>query len=72
MHTPHTPLRSLGPDEHARLIEQAKREALRLRREAIAAFWSGLARAVVSAFARWRWPARRLRSSRRTAARPSA
>jgi hypothetical protein len=41
------PLRSLSP--HPLLMEQAKREALRLRREAIAAFWADVAQGVRNA-----------------------
>lgn len=43
-----SPLRSLTPHQYTLLMEQAKRDALRLRREAIADFWAGVARAVRS------------------------
>jgi hypothetical protein len=44
-----SPLRSLSPHQHALLMEQAKREAQRLRREAITAFWDGVAHALGAA-----------------------
>jgi hypothetical protein len=44
MHTD-SPLGSLSPHQYTLLMERAKRDALRLRHEAIAAFWSDLARA---------------------------
>ena len=40
-----SPLRSLTPHQYSLLLEQARRDALRLRREAIADFWSAVARA---------------------------
>jgi hypothetical protein len=60
-------LRTLNPYHSMLVMERAKREALRLRREAIDAFWGQ----VLSAFARWRWPARPHPSSRQTTAPPS-
>ena len=59
-----------SPQEFARLMDQAKREAVRLRHQAIADFWVDAAAAAVSAFARLRWPARRRPSCRQTAAQP--
>jgi hypothetical protein len=41
-----SPLRPLTAQQYALLVEQAKRDALRLRRQAIADFWSAVARAV--------------------------
>jgi hypothetical protein len=64
----HTDSSALTP-YHAMLVrERAKQEALRLRREAIDAFW----RRLLSAFAPSRSPARPRPSSRQTAALPSA
>ena len=45
MHTD-SPLHSLTPHQRMLLVEQAKRDAPRLRREAIAAFWDDLAQAL--------------------------
>jgi len=42
MYTHESLQRTLGPEGYALLMEQAKRDALRLRREAIAAFWAAL------------------------------
>ena len=44
-----SPLRSLSPHQYTLLMEQAKREALRLRREAIADFWASIGTAVRAA-----------------------
>ncbi len=41
-----SPTRSLTPHQYTLLMEQAKRDALRLRREAFADFWDAVARAV--------------------------
>jgi hypothetical protein len=41
-----SPLRSLTPHQYTLLMERAKRDALNLRREAIAEFWAAAARAL--------------------------
>lgn len=38
-------LHALTPQQYSLLVEQAKRDALRLRRDAIAGFWAAVARA---------------------------
>lgn len=47
-------LHSISPHQYTLLMERAKRDALRLRREAIAAFWSDIARALRGALKRVR------------------
>jgi hypothetical protein len=44
-----SPLRSLSPHQYTLLMEQAKRDALRLRREAIADFWASIGNALRAA-----------------------
>jgi hypothetical protein len=66
MHTD-SPLHTLTPYQSMLVMERAKREAVRLRREAIDTFW----RQLLSAFAPSHSPARPRPSSRRTAAQPS-
>jgi hypothetical protein len=66
MHTD-SPLHTLTPYQSMLLSERAKREALRLRGEAIDAFW----RRLFSVFAPSRSPAHPRPSSRQTAALPS-
>lgn len=44
-----SPLPSLTPHQYMLLMEQAKRDALRLRREAIAEFWADVASALRAA-----------------------
>jgi hypothetical protein len=47
-------LHSISPHQYTLLMERAKRDALRLRREAIAAFWSDIAHALGGALKRLR------------------
>ena len=49
-----SPLHSISPHQYTLLMERAKRDAMRLRREAITAFWADVARAVRSALKRGR------------------
>jgi hypothetical protein len=62
-----SPLYAQTPYQSMLVMERAKQEAVRLRREAIDAFW----RRLLSAFAPSRSPARPRRSSRQTAVLPS-
>jgi hypothetical protein len=43
-----------SPEEFARLLDQARHEAVRLRNEAIATVWADAAAALRAAVARWR------------------
>jgi hypothetical protein len=54
MHSTESPLHSLSPQQYTLRMELAKQEALRLRREAIAALWHSLARALRGALKRGR------------------
>jgi hypothetical protein len=47
-----SPLHSISPHQYTLLMERAKQDALRLRREAIAAFWTDIARALSAALRR--------------------